>query len=59
MYFESYDIHDFISYWTKESCIKDWEKEQKEIENEVSNYRYYAKTKEEAIKKWEKNHKRK
>ena len=55
--FESYDIHDFISYYTEKECIKDWEKECTEIENQVTKYRFYPQTKEEVIKKWRKNHK--
>ena len=55
--YESWDIHDFVSYYTKEDCIKDWERENKQIENCASDYRFYAETKEETIKNWEKSHK--
>ena len=57
--YESWDIHDFVSYYTKEECIKDWEGENKQIENCASDYRFFAETKEETIKNWEKSHKRK
>lgn len=44
-YFCSYDIHDFISYYTLNEALKNWEK--------------YYDTKEECIKHWEKFYKRK
>ena len=42
--YEQYDIHDWVSFWTKEDAIAAWEEEEKDLENGIGicpNYSYH------------------
>lgn len=39
--FNSYDIHDYVNYYSYQSFKKDEEAHQKEYDNGVSNYSFY------------------
>ena len=42
--YEQYDIHDRVSFWTKEDAIAAWEKEEKDLENGIGicpDYSYH------------------
>lgn len=64
--FESYDIHDYISYYTKQQWIDHYEKRRKEYENGVGLYCFGVKLQndeteilEDSLKDWEKSYRRK